>query len=196
MSTNRLVTLAFVLVTASRALSPEAHYGREGKALSSGKMSLNHAQAAIARDWSVAYFETSAERDSEGPCCVCDCKVADYRRCHKFCKRRPMDEAEQHQCVRKCHETKSVSNEGCPHGGADHRRLGEAVCWLQRKLTFDSTVEPLSVVLAFPPYVVMNIPLGRGSMLMVRAGWRFDRNAESYIFPTAAIKRVDTALLY
>lgn len=91
-----------------------------------------------------------------------------------------------------------MANQGCIDEGPDKRKLGWLVCPLQKLLSFRSAIEPLSIVIALPPYFVINIPIGRGKMLMIRAGWRYNRGAtwKGFIFPTGACKVIDTGLLY
>ena len=91
-----------------------------------------------------------------------------------------------------------MADQGCPGEGADTRFLGWLVCPIQRFLSWRSSVEPLSIVVAFPPYIAVNVPLRNHDMLLIRFGWRYDRNWKGYLFPTGAakIRRNATGLLY
>jgi hypothetical protein len=91
-----------------------------------------------------------------------------------------------------------MANQGCIDEGPDHRTLGWLVCPLQRLLSWTFEIEPLTIVLGFPPYLVLNVPIGRHRFLMIRAGWRYNRGAtwRGYIFPTGACKIINEALLY
>lgn len=100
-----------------------------------------------------------------------------------------------------------MADQGCPQEGEDRRLFGTVVCWLQRKLSFESDLEPISIVLAFPPYISINIPIpwweksewGVHKVLNFRAGWRMDMgigNKRMFIFPSAAIKKTSRGLMY
>lgn len=107
-----------------------------------------------------------------------------------------------------------MAEQGCPHEGADHRRLGRLICWLQQKLSFASNVEPATLILGFPFYVAINLPLfwrqpkagppragkptqwGVVPVLHFGAGIRYDFNARFYLVPRLALKLLDRALLY
>ena len=93
----------------------------------------------------------------------------------------------------------------CPHAGRDHRAFEKFICWIQRKLIFYSDIEPISLIVAFPPYVVVNIPLpwtektkwGVHKVLHLRASiFRYDFNAKAYIPFEFAVKTMERALLY
>ena len=44
-----------------------------------------------------------------------------------------------------------MAGQGCPNEGPDKRIFGKLTCFLQRLLTWSSTYEPVSVLVAFPP---------------------------------------------
>lgn len=68
---------------------------------------------------------------------------------------------------------------------------------IQRKLSFQSDVEPLSVLLCIvPPMVAVNVPIWKGKYFLFRFGWRFDRTWTGYIFPEAVIKILDHTQFY
>ena len=102
-----------------------------------------------------------------------------------------------------------MAGQGCPNEGDDQRIMGWLICPLQRWLSFSTTYEPLSIMVAFPPYLAINIPIpfskvspsppeswGLRRVLHLRIGWRYDVNAHTYIFPEAAIKTTDRAVFY
>lgn len=97
-----------------------------------------------------------------------------------------------------------MAGQGCVNEGDDKRILGGIVCWLQRLLSFSTSMEPLSVLIAFPPYIAINIPIpftkltiwGVRKVIHFRLGWRYDMNSHEYIFPTAAIKTTNRANFY
>ena len=106
---------------------------------------------------------------------------------------------------------RSGKTHGCPGAGSDPRLFPRFTCWLQRLGSFHSETEPLSLMVAFPPFVVLNVPiphrlaqflhrkslpLGRNWYLMARLGFRYDRNWHGYIFPEAAIKVLDHTVHY
>ena len=43
-----------------------------------------------------------------------------------------------------------MAEQGCPNEGTDKRLFGKAICFFQRLLTWSSTYEPISVLVAFP----------------------------------------------
>jgi hypothetical protein len=49
---------------------------------------------------------------------------------------------------------------------------------------------------AWPPYVVYNVPDGNGKWRVFRAGFRYDRTWKGYIFPTLAYKCISHPLTY
>lgn len=72
--------------------------------------------------------------------------------------------------------------------GSDPRMLGAWAGWVQSKLSFRAPMEPLSVLVAFPPYLSLAIPYpvtqdGRWvwRYATVRVGWRYDTNWKGYI---------------
>jgi len=50
--------------------------------------------------------------------------------------------------------------------------------------------------LAWPPYVVVNVPDKNRHWRMFRMGFRYDRNWRGYIFPTLAAKSIAHPLRY
>jgi len=78
------------------------------------------------------------------------------------------------------------------------RLFGRWGCKIQSWLSFRSTWEPLSVLVAFPPYVAVNIPLPGAPphrrYLHCRLGWRFDKSW-GYIFDPA-LKAKEIPILY
>jgi hypothetical protein len=74
--------------------------------------------------------------------------------------------------------------------------MGAVICWLQRMGSFKHPVEPLSLLVALPPFIVLNSPWFRGRRLVIRAGWRYDKGWPGYIFPEAAIKILDHTVFY
>lgn len=97
--------------------------------------------------------------------------------------------------------------QNCPHEGDDHRTFGTIVCWLQRKLSWYSAKPPrwlwvrfqlfpfgkglhtfVSWGVAWPPYVVKQWLRNGNKVGLFRLGWRYDVNAQAYIFPAAALK--------
>lgn len=91
----------------------------------------------------------------------------------------------------------------CVNQGADHRIAADIVCPLQRATSFHSSTKPRWLFkfghdapsgLAFPPYLVVQHK-GKTKWLLIRLGWRYDVNWMGYIFPTAAVKRVDGPLV-
>lgn len=97
-------------------------------------------------------------------------------------------------------------DQGCIHQGHDRRLAAPVVCWLQRHLSWQSPREPRllawgnpqarMLALAWPPYVVYDSADGHGHWRMFRAGFRYDRKWQGYIFPTAACKCLAKPLLY
>ena len=85
---------------------------------------------------------------------------------------------------------------GCPGAGKDQRILPRLTCWLQRHLSFKSGTEPFSILICFPPFIAINIPIGKGRYAMVRAGFRFDRNWKGFLFPESAAKISDHVIFY
>ena len=99
-----------------------------------------------------------------------------------------------------------ASPQGCVNQGQDQRMGGWAVCWAQRHLSWKSERKPhffligrpkrTSLGVAWPPYIVYNSPQSKGRWRMFRIGFRYDRNWQGYIFPTAAWKTVTVPLQY
>ena len=97
-------------------------------------------------------------------------------------------------------------NQGCVNQGSDCRKYALVICWMQRHLSWKSEHEPHMLIIgradrthlgvAWPPYLVINSPAGRGGWRMFRIGFRYDRNWRGYIFPTVALKRVAEPLRY
>jgi hypothetical protein len=96
--------------------------------------------------------------------------------------------------------------EGCVNQGKDCRKCATIICWLQWRLSWNSEHEPhfvligkpdlIHVGVAWPPYIVFNAPSRKGRWLMLRIGFRYDRNWRGYIFPTMACKSVAQPLRY
>ncbi len=85
-----------------------------------------------------------------------------------------------------------MANQGCPYEGSDTRLFGKFTCFVQRLATFKSKVHPVMVLFDFPLGVRIFIPCSGGKTVMIRvAVWRYDWNAEAYIFFTGAIKKKD-----
>jgi hypothetical protein len=101
---------------------------------------------------------------------------------------------------------KTRVDQGCIHQGNDRRLAAPLVCWLQRQLSWKSQHEPRVLAwgnqqarflaVAWPPYVVYDSADGSGHWRMYRAGFRYDRKWQGYIFPTAACKCLAKPLLY
>jgi hypothetical protein len=96
----------------------------------------------------------------------------------------------------------SLAGQGCPHEGSDHRLLGRVGCPIQRKLTIEGARPPrtiwhfhlLKVAVKIDPkhpHLLIEWPARSGRLWRFRAGYRWDANAEAYIFPALALKRVD-----
>lgn len=100
----------------------------------------------------------------------------------------------------------STVDQGCVNQGSDRREFAPVICWLQRQLSWKSEHEPYfalvgkadgtNIGLAWPPYMVLNIPEGKHHWRMFRAGFRYDRHWRGYIFPTIAMKRIAQPLRY
>lgn len=98
------------------------------------------------------------------------------------------------------------ASQGCVNQGKDSRLAGPVVCWAQRHLSWKSPHKPhffrfgrpahTTLGVAWPPYIVVNSPNKPGHWRMFRIGFRYDRNWQGYIFPTAAWKVVSTPLEY
>ncbi len=97
-------------------------------------------------------------------------------------------------------------DQGCVNQGSDRREFALLVCWLQRHLSWKSEREPYftsigeaqgtHLGLAWPPYLVFNLPDGSGRWRVFRIGFRYDRTWRGYIFPTLAAKRLSHPLTY
>ena len=92
--------------------------------------------------------------------------------------------------------------QGCPHEGADHRLFGHVGCQIQRKLTIEHARPPRTIwsfhVLKLSvkidprhPHLLVEWPARSQRLWQFRAGYRWDANAEAYIFPALALKKVD-----
>jgi hypothetical protein len=100
----------------------------------------------------------------------------------------------------------AATQQGCVNQGSDRRIAATAICWAQRRLSWNSghmprflligNSEGTSIGLAWPPYLVFNSPEGDGQWYMFRVGFRYDRNWRGYIFPTIAWKVVSKPLRY
>jgi hypothetical protein len=98
------------------------------------------------------------------------------------------------------------TDQGCVNQGSDRREFAPVICWLQQRMSWKSEQEPhfvsigrpdgTNVGLAWPPYVVFNLPDGNGRWRMFRIGFRYDRTWRGYIFPTVAAKYVSQPLSY
>ncbi len=96
-----------------------------------------------------------------------------------------------------------MAGQGCPNEGTDTRAFGVWGCKVQTALSFHSTTEPLSLLLCFPPFIAINIPLPHGRYFVLRAGFRYDKHwadakgvQGGYIFPEAAAKTKDVPIFY
>jgi hypothetical protein len=97
-------------------------------------------------------------------------------------------------------------DQGCVNQGKDCPKFAKIICWLQVHLSWNSEQEPHFVMIgrpdqthvgaAWPPHLVFNARSEKGSWLMPRIGFRYDRNWRGYIFPTIACKSVDKPLRY
>src|SRR5437879_6517660 len=96
--------------------------------------------------------------------------------------------------------------QGCPHEGADHRLLGHVGCQIQRKMTIERARPPRTIwsfrVLKLSvkidprhPHLLMEWPARSQRLWRFRAGYRWDANAQAYIFPAFALKKVDGPML-
>ena len=91
---------------------------------------------------------------------------------------------------------------GCPYEGSDHRLLGRAGCWIQRKLTIESARPPRKLwsfdlakismkIDPRHPHLLIEWPTASGKFWRFRAGYRWDANARAYIFPAIAFKKAN-----
>lgn len=100
----------------------------------------------------------------------------------------------------------SPADQGCVNQGSDRRECATVICWMQRQMSWKSEHEPhfvlignpqgTSLGLAWPPYLVFNMPDGANHWRMFRIGFRYDRTWRGYIFPTIAAKRISQPLRY
>jgi hypothetical protein len=92
---------------------------------------------------------------------------------------------------------------GCVNAGTDTRidPFG-LVCALQRRYSYKSSREPKLHTHetwawgTHPFYLVYNRNLGGSNWLLIRVGWRYDRNWRGYIGPSLAWKKIPQPLLY
>ena len=92
--------------------------------------------------------------------------------------------------------------QGCPHEGADHRMFGRVGCHIQRKMTIEKARPPRTIwsirvlkvsVKIDPrhPHLLVEWPARARKLWRFRMGYRWDANAQAYIFPSLAFKKVD-----
>ncbi len=92
--------------------------------------------------------------------------------------------------------------QGCPHEGADHRLLGRVGCQIQQKMTIEKARPPRTIwsirvlkvsVKIDPrhPHLLVEWPARSRKLWRFRMGYRWDANAQAYIFPSLAFKKVD-----
>ena len=92
--------------------------------------------------------------------------------------------------------------QGCPHEGADHRMFGRVGCHIQRKMTIEKARPPRTIwsirvlkvsVKIDPrhPHLLVEWPARARKLWRFRIGYRWDANAQAYIFPSLAFKKVD-----
>ena len=92
--------------------------------------------------------------------------------------------------------------QGCPHEGADHRMLGRVGCQIQQKMTIENARPPRTIwairvlkvsVKIDPrhPHLLVEWPARSQKLWRFRMGYRWDANAQAYIFPSLAFKKVD-----
>jgi hypothetical protein len=92
--------------------------------------------------------------------------------------------------------------QGCPHEGPDHRMFGRVTCELQRKMTIEHARPPHTIwsfhllklsVKIDPrhPHLLVEWPARSQMLWRFRVGYRWDANAQAYIFPALALKKVD-----
>jgi hypothetical protein len=98
-----------------------------------------------------------------------------------------------------------VVGQGCPHEGPDHRWFGRFGCQVQRKLTIERARPPRTIwsfhVLKLSvkidprhPHLLLEWPARSQKLWRFRAGYRWDANANAYIFPAVALKKVDSPM--
>lgn len=76
--------------------------------------------------------------------------------------------------------------------------IGPLSKWLQRALSFKSKTHPAHVMVCFPPYISIYVPIPFTSprkYLSLRAGWRYDVNWPGFIFDVI-LKRMDHVVPY
>jgi hypothetical protein len=92
--------------------------------------------------------------------------------------------------------------QGCPHEGVDHRLFGRVGCRVQRKMTIEHARPPRTIwsfhvlkvsVKIDPrhPHLLVEWPARSQRLWRFRAGYRWDANAQAYIFPSLALKTVN-----
>ena len=92
--------------------------------------------------------------------------------------------------------------QGCPHEGADHRMLGRVGCQIQQKMTIEKARPPRTIwsirvlkvsVKIDPrhPHLLVEWPARSQKLWRFRMGYRWDANAQAYIFPSLAFKKVN-----
>jgi len=90
--------------------------------------------------------------------------------------------------------------QGCPHEGADHRMFGRVGCHIQRKMTIEKARPPRTIwsirvlkvsVKIDPrhPHLLVEWPARARKLWRFRMGYRWDANAQAYIFPSLAFKK-------
>jgi hypothetical protein len=95
-----------------------------------------------------------------------------------------------------------LAGQGCPHEGSDHRLFARLGCPIQRKLTIEHAQSPRTIwhfhllkvsVKIDPkhPHLLIEWPARSQRLWRFRMGYRWDANAQAYIFPALALKRVD-----
>lgn len=93
-------------------------------------------------------------------------------------------------------------NQGCPHEGGDHRWFGHVGCSIQRKMTIEHAKPPrhiwsirvLKVSVKIDPrhpHLLVELPARQRKLWRFRMGYRWDANAQAYIFPAFAFKKVN-----
>ena len=92
---------------------------------------------------------------------------------------------------------------GCVNAGPDARIDPFGLfCALQRQYSYKSSREPKLHAHGtwawgtHPSYFVYNRQLANGNWLLVRVGWRYDRNWRGYIGPSLAWKKIPQPLIY
>ena len=96
----------------------------------------------------------------------------------------------------------AINHQGCPHEGGDHRWFGHVGCAIQRKMTIEHAKPPrhiwslrlLKVSVKIDPqhpHLLVELPARRSKLWRFRMGYRWDANAQAYIFPAFAFKKVN-----